>query len=682
MGRRRVEGVSVDLTSPLRGNLFGEAFAAFERTYDQAGENFLQARARYIDDCYANGGKGFLERTLRYGTDYRGNPVSEFMLNWQKEHLELIGDYRVVTVHTQGPAQLGKSMNHYLLLCDSVASGRLNAAWLYDSVSNMEANQPTQFRPTIENWLTRMEALDRITYNRDRDTQTIKIYQIEQANCIFRGAHNATSTSKAKAGMASVQSGLASFQADFVILEERSQWAPGEADAVPRRIDASALRPGVIRSVGTPGAGNGIEAEIAKCQWHFYPHYTCRVCKKTLPLDPKGCLLKPQLVMNVHGKKEERYLTESGRPLDWWYLSETNPQGSAYFACSNCGKSLEDGLRKRAHFRCLKTGISLREFLDALPSTPPQERLEVGIQFSPLCRITTHNLAQQIITDGFRVEDAAEWQQQSLGHASHKPQGQLTAEILKAAIQRPRPTRLPECRLAGIDQGRGSYWIWIADFIPPAGYAKMPLEQVIESTHRICVYAGEIAKGDIPACVFDRKVEFGLIDNEPERTVASETQRTTVLRMADQKPGQVDATKEIMVVDGGEEYPCWGLRNDKFLTQVLNSFLSLDSEGFPLQALPHDWERWLVIDAEASPVRQLLSPLFDRKREKWVRPDGNDDIFYACMFAEAAYYLWLQGYGSNSFNRSALATLRSQPMRSTSISSIGRRFISNGRRRR
>lgn len=678
---RQQQNLNIDLR-PERVNALRSAFSAFEETFDKAAQDSAIARSAFIAENYQQGGKPFLERCIRYGTTYRGDPIGPTLELWQKEHLELIGDFRVAVVHTQGPSQLGKTADHFMLLIDSVVQGRLNGAWIFDSVGNMEANQPTQFQPALHHWLKRMEDLDRVTFDRSMDVQTIKTTQIQGANCIFRGAHSATSLSRQQSGKAAVQSGLASFQADFVILEERSQWAPGEADAIPRRVDASVLQPPILRSLGTPGAGNGIEAEIAKCSHHFYPHYDCPRCEGTFPLDPKGCLLKPVEAKDEKGNTIYNYLTETGRPIEWFHWDDAKPQETAYFGCSGCGQPIRKDTRQKASFRCKKTGISLRDFLDQLPIGQPSDRLQIGIQFSPLCRITAHNLAEQIIRDGFESEDATDWQQQSLGHASHKVQGQLTIDLLKEAIERPLPERVPVCRLAGVDQGRGSYWIWISDFVPPANWEKLALEEIIEKSHRVCVYAGEINKTEIPAMLVSKQVEWGLFDNEPERTVASEMQRQTCMRMADQRPSQIDAAKEITVVDGGEHYPCWAIRNDKFLTQTLNSFIARDGERMPLQCLPKEWEKWLVINAEASPVRQLMSPIFDRKKEKWVRPDGNDDLYYACMFSEAAFYLWLLGHGNNSFNRHTLATQSTFRTRDRRVMQPAtRRRLSSGRRR-
>jgi len=101
---------------------------------------------------------------------------------------------------------------------------------------------------------------------------------------------------------------------------------------------------------------------------------------------------------------------------------------------------------------------------------------------------------------------------------------------------------------------------------------------------------------------------------------------------------------------------CWLIRNQKFLKQVLTSFLSVADDGFPLTRLPAEWEGWIANQGELSPIRHLMTPSYDPNTGRWTKKPGGksiDDMYYACMFCEASYYLWLtQDTGSETTIRS------------------------------
>jgi hypothetical protein len=155
-------------------------------------------------------------------------------------------------------------------------------------------------------------------------------------------------------------------------------------------------------------------------------------------------------------------------------------------------------------------------------------------------------------------------------------------------------------------------------------------------------FAGDIIKPAIPERLREYGVNFGLIDNEPDRTDAAELARQTCLKLADQKDSLTSDTKLIKVSTGGVDHECWAIANGKFLKQVLNTFLLTDASGYPLQRLPSDWDMWLSNKSEISPLRHLSGPSYDPNTGRWSRGQGGiDDLYYANMFTQAAFYIWL-----------------------------------------
>ncbi|NEP54178.1 MAG: hypothetical protein F6K65_37485 [Moorea sp. SIO3C2] len=301
-------------------------------------------------------------------------------------------------------------------------------------------------------------------------------------------------------------------------------------------------------------------------------------------------------------------------------------------------------MRLNSKFYCLKTGRSLREFLDSIDATGeviPNYR--VAVHISPLLRKTDFNLAESMIKAGIEADDATDWQQQMLGHPSESNTNRVTIDALRESMNAPTPSRSATINIAGIDQGRGQYWLWIMScHFMDADYASKPVEQVLERTIRRVIFGGAVVQSEIPDLLKKYSCEYGLIDNEPERTRASELQRSTCLEMADQRGNISDSYKKSTVNEGGQSYPCWLIRNGKFLRQVLNGFSVKWEDGYPLIRLPHEWSPWLVKLTDISPVKHLTGPSLDPVSGKWVRgKKGIDDLYYAAMFAEAALYLWL-----------------------------------------
>lgn len=594
----------------------------------------------YMAECFQEGGKPFVERVKRYGKNEKGKPIQ--FVPWVEEYLEAIGDWRIPHTLTTGPAQILKTIGHTLLITDTIIEGQFNVAWIYSSRDNRDLNVPEQFKPVVEHWVATKSQLTGKKIGSTKDMRQNARYQVNGVTAIFSYA-NTSKTTPGREGLASVGGAGASFQANVLFFEERSQWEPGTADKFIPRLNASIVPTKPIRELGTPGAGQGIELELEDADYHFYPHYHCKDCGAVMPLDPKGCLLKEVERVSPSGEVTAAYLSESGRPLEWFHKNEDFAVETAYIGCSVCDVELTNEQRYNAHFRCLKTGVSLRDFIDSLPKGVPPKQYKVGIHLSPLCRMAEYNLAADIIGRGIRTLSTDDWQQQDLGHASETTTGSVTMEMLRAAIVAPRPTGAPDYVMAGIDAGRGEDWLWICAYHLPSAWKNMTVADLIDGATRHVLFGADVVRNAIPGKLKEYGVEYGLIDNEPDRNSASNLCRVSVLDMADQRPGLMDAAKKDKVSDGGIEYPCWWIRNEKFLAQVLHGFVSPAADGHSLYRLPESWKRWEgIVRSERSPLTHLTGPSLDSQSGKWKRGKGNiDDLYYAAMFCEAALYIKL-----------------------------------------
>ena len=586
-----------------------------------------------IPEILKLGGKYFVDRVRSHGYNDRGKKM--LIHEWYAEYLELIGDLTVHEVYTTGCAQAGKTAGHTLLAVHLINSG-ISILWSYAQLGSLQRAVPLQFKPVIEKWLASEGT-------RATGAQNSSLYQVGDANALFTYVSTSKAALNTKDGGAAAGSAIVSVTADVLFREEKSQYPIGTGDPLLRRIDASIVPTKPIRDLGTHGSGSGIEVDIAKCKYYFYPHFRCGNCDRVSPLDPKGCLLKPIKYADSLGREIFSHLSQTGRPVAWHCSEENNQVDSAYFGCPHCGAEIPDSDRLNAWYQCLNTDITLRNYLDNPERVKERSRQKVGISISPLLRQTEYSLAVEIIQLGLDTANSEDWQQQVLGHPSSIYGNRITLEFIKAALYAPKPDREPDYIVAGIDQGRGEDWLMIVAIYLPDEVEGMTDILRFEKAKRVILFGADIMRSQIPELLEQFKVTHGLMDNEPTREKAIQICRESdgVLQMANQIAGLKDAVRKVIVEDGGESEECWNIRNEKFIQAVVDGFLTAADDGHPLYRLPTEWESWIGKNTERSPIRHLCAPHRDPVRGWQRAKDGIDDLFFALVFAEAAFYLHL-----------------------------------------
>jgi hypothetical protein len=632
-----------------------------------------------LEDVWQRGGKGFVERIRAYG---KTEANSEIIVDDHfAELLETLGDFRIAKTVTTGCAQSGKTLGNMLLLVDTLVYLRCRTAFFFDSQVNLRNNCPIQFQPMAENYVKALETAGVSTYDRSRDRTMLERYQISGVTANFSyTSTNKSGGAKESTGRAAVGGVAASFTADILFCDEVSQYEAGAYDPLPRRIDASIISSRPQRLLGTPGSSGGIERFIKDMNVNMYPHVECNHCGEVFPLDPKGCLFKPYEREDSSGNKVTAYLTEAGRPNTWWCYDESDPVNTAYIGCPHCGHEIDNESRYGAKYRCLITGVWLRDWLDAIPKGIPQNIYSAALHITPLTRRSKTNLASQIVRTGLEAVDSRDFQQQALGHPSENIVNSLTMQILERSIKAPAPERIPDFRLAGIDQGRSTYFMACADYQLPQGWRTMPTEEVIANTIRQYVFLGEMPVSSVPSKLKELGVTFAICDQEPDRTRAGELQRTTVIELGDQISKLSDAVRKSTVEEGGASLPVWKFRNEKFLTQFMNSFItSHKGDGWPLARLPNNFEKWIHVPTDASPLMHLQAIYYDPYTDKWMSRNPNNDLAYASMFMEVAFYLNLTQSMDNTYVAGNLVTVEKPP--SASYTPLGYGSAPRGGRR-
>jgi len=591
-------------------------------------DNFLQKRKKSIKKLTAGDSSDFIKFLEKKAVNEKGEKIEIFP--WISEYASLISDARISQVSTTGAAQIGKSLLNALLKTWLVGDCNLNCLYVFATQGALNRMVDIQFKPLYDIFL--------------KDKKETKNKQTIQANGGTGIFSYAGVNSRNTEGRAAASNQIISFSCDWVFCDERSQYSPGMVDPIYRRLDNSRFPSKPIRFVGTPGSGQGIEKEIENNDFNFYPYTTCKSCKTEIKLDPFDLLFKSKVITDENGKEKETFLSETGKPLDWHFENQNEPVASSYLACPHCHNKIDDDSRlNHSFFKCLNTGKYLMDFISNFKNEN-NKRIKAGITLSPLLRKSSLNLPQEIIQSGLDSSNPIDWQQQKLGIPSQGQSSCLTVAQIKNCIG------LPEIKMhplqesficAGIDQGRGNDFLIIIKYILPLRWEEKKYEEINQKTVREILFGEPVNRKEIPEILSNFDCNLGIIDNEPNISTAVELAQITGLEIADQKPNQLSAIKKSIASDGGEEFPCWGVRSSKFLKQIKDCFyINSEYDWYPLARLPQNWINWLNFPSEISPIRHLTSVSYDPSTGQFERPvDHNDDMYFAWMFAEISFYL-------------------------------------------
>jgi hypothetical protein len=617
----------------------------FARIVDEFTQQ-IQINATFPDytdlSALADYRKDFLSRLQRYGVTEKGEDL--ILHNWVEEFALLVGDLRIHHVLTAGNAQCGKSLINTLLLVDFLVFARLNTIWFYPTKAQVDTLVPELFGKVVRFYIEKVESDFRsrgidLQLIKENDRQLISRFQVSNATAIFSHASNSAMNTPKKEGMATVGTAGSSFSGNILFIDERSQIPLEAISTLPRRLDASRIPTQPIREVGTYGDGIGIEYTIARSKYHFYPHITCKHCGHEIELNPKGCLLKKS-------KITEKYLARSGRPIDWYYYekeddcgythtyNEENPKvNNAYIACSKCGTEIPKEQRLGAYFKCLNTGVKLRDYLEFIPSKGFEQIRDVcTVQLSPLLRDSKYNLAAHLISTGLTTESTKDYQQQVLGCTSENAENRISNELLLDSHWVAVPNSPPTFICCGIDQGRSENYIYICKYwLPKFNHRNINYTHIINRTYREVIYVAPMHVDSTIKLLRDYRVDFGIIDNEPDRKLAQEITDNTCLLAADQKAYLPQIQKHILVDTGGLQVEALGIDNNYFLTMLFDAF----HNGL----VRTDWD---VSDKGIySPARHFKA-MHREDTGRWIRAkDKIDDFYFAGMFCEAAFYYQL-----------------------------------------
>lgn len=616
-------------------------------------EKFLPIEV-FLRTKFCTYSQDFVKRLEKFGcTELADDKL--ILYPWVKEFAKVVSELRTYHVLTTACAQIGKTLINTLFMVDFLVFVNLNVLWIYPSKTQVDNLVPGMFLPVVRAYIRNIETYfteknnKPFTLTRDTDRTNNSNYQVRGATAHFRyTSTSAKDNTTQRKGLATVGGSASSISANILFIDERSQILPDALGTVFRRLDAARLPGGLIREVGTPGAGLGIESAIENANYHFYPHVICSHCDNIVALSPKGCLLKPI--------GEGKYLSLTGRPIEWFSKDKDDPIQTAYIGCPICASEISEEERINAHFRCIKTGISYAEYERKLPQTVEEslsERKTIAVHLSPLLRVTKYNLAAYIIDAGLNSESVKDFSQQLLGFPSEVDTQSISRQHIKAAINRSIPDTGSFVTIAGVDTGRRENWMYICryyiqnlKFINGIWYYT-PSKLVspvmaIENATRQVIFAKDVSQDEIPFLLQKFKVDHGFIDNEPERIAAYEICQFTVLNMADQKKNLPKLIAPIQVMSGALEMEAYGIDTTYFQDMMLNVWTGNNISIFDFDVNDR---------SPKSLSRHLCAMEKDSAMGQWIRPNDHiDDLFYAGVFCEAGIHQFVDNVVTKSKN--------------------------------
>jgi hypothetical protein len=557
------------------------------------------------------------------------NEINEELRFWPlfEQACLFVSELRISRKYLSGASQFFKTAVCSQLNAWLTQRQGLRGLWSFPKARTLELLSPRQHKPLLRHW-AKINGIKTITREMLTSNTT---FDVGFGSATFTHLNSGKQDGGAAAGTAVV-----AVTADYAIAEEASQSSQAEILPLYRRLDASRIQPTQpVIQLGTPGAGGGIESAIANATYEFWPHAYCPHCGDHMSLHPKGALLRPVLVIQDDGTPVERYAGDDGLPLNWYRHVEHNPIETAYIGCPECGHEFSVEARNEAVYRCVNTGMMLDYFLEEyVPNHWEDERIEAGMWAGALARPNKPHLARDIMEE-MSIEGIEDWYQQRLGISSSAMSNTVSPEALVAACNRPPLKVLPKehrVRLIGVDQGRSAWYASVVDFI----YDKELIipELMYMQSKRNIITMDCISAHELPDYCKKHKVQGGFVDNEPTIELAARLSKQAGLRIADQQLKLKDDFKAKMINEGGEKYFGYSIRYTKFARAIFTLFNTSRVSA----------NRQFLRYAQGSTkdpgnvFKHLTRISWNNEEGDIVRPpDKVDDLFFALMFAEAAF---------------------------------------------
>ena len=539
-------------------------------------------------DRIKNYSQDFVQRLSLFGCTERGGALdlSPVLI----ESARLISNLSITHLCVTGSARSSKTLLTSLFLLDAPLFTGADTLTVYPTEALRNKVVPTYTRPL------RNKYWQNVRYPHKPDFENNN-YTVSAGRYLYYSY--AKGAGKASAELAEAPSALTSIGADILMVDEASQIQ--DPSMAFRRVEKSRLPRPLIREIGTPGGGGGIERRMNHSNIYFYPHYTCPHCGVEDELSPLTCLITD--------------LDASDRPIKWFYEGSRMSANSAVFRCRNCLNLLTD-VSKQAYLKCKKSGLLVKDLDDAGIA----QHDVISLHFSPLMS-TQPNLARRIISLANTGNNIADYWQQVLGFPSRRSIKSFTEEMLTTSTKTPPLYNPVSWVVMGIDVGKHHHhMVALECFYTPGDN---PVDS-FRSSHYKVIEAREITWDDIPDLILAYDAYKVAIDFKPETyQVARLAYNIRELLPCEQFTLKGLSPLTIKGDDvSGTDVEVARIDTTYFLDEVYAVFADSRVEWVANQ--PDDWvEHFKNIYATS---------------DKWMKLGGSDHWAYATHFALSAHY--------------------------------------------
>jgi hypothetical protein len=418
----------------------------------------IQERNLAVQNWYGTGGALFLDWTKKNYRMHNGEP-----LEWHEPFLEslflAIGNPWIEKLIIQKPAQVGYTESLIAFTSFVLAYLRSPIGLGFETqkklhqMAGKRIQRAFDYCEPIQNLANHHKKLLRREDINSKESITVGGVPLE---LFYAKAQESKEDEQAPSGMRS-------FTARVVCVDEFGLCDYGILDVAEARMAKSDWATKKTIAGSTPSIEGGIvDTEFRKAKYRFEWQVECPHCKYLQFLDAFGNFLRC-VVVEEDGIKEERYVDQVGKPLDWFHRGgedEELAKTTAYIGCQECGEELTKLSLDSGEFICINTGISWTELnfmsiAEQLPITG-----SVGMNLPKLA--STSFKAVERLNFMFRTKRPADGIQQFLGRATSLGTGKIKLGRLKAAQEAVSPQREHDLILLGVDQGRYGNWFVLA----------------------------------------------------------------------------------------------------------------------------------------------------------------------------------------------------------------------------
>jgi hypothetical protein len=569
-----------------------------------------------------------LEDLKRYGVNEQLQPLQFYRLF--EEGLRLVGDLRIGCVYTTGVAQFAKTITNSLVNAWFGQRLGLVSSYVWPLQSSVDVYQPQQHRPLLDHFALTVSKAKVVKTS----SSSNRLYSVGIGRNIFHAASKGSAVQNAD--NAEVGAASASYTADCVFMEEASQINQKLISPLISRVEKSVSPQSPQRILGTMGGGAGIELSIAQnAEYQFEPYCHCTNCGEEAHLHPFGTILKSHIEINpVSGEPEEKFLSNTGNVSDWFTDENDNP----IIVCNHCQQELDDASRLNSYFKCIKSGLTVPEFLEqvVIPEWETR-RIQISINFTCSARQKPGRLVARAIIDESRTpSNLADFIQQRLGFSSSALGGSISQDNINSAFARYPLVKGTPITIMGVDQGRQNYYVSCVQFRHDETLSDP--QELWNSVRANVLFLDAVPSTELPNLISQYKVQAGCIDSKPSIAFAHQIREETGLVLGEQFANMSisDDIRPGIIKDAGMEFPVFKFRTSKPARAVMDAFISGRISLHPDLQQHND----LRPDSFARHLRAVSwdSEIASIKKS----PDGRDDLFFSLMFAFLAYSIYIQ----------------------------------------